>query len=73
MVAATNPSRVQAKDGEPTLADLQQSDSALKEMIDGLERKILPKEKRGPRYQSQPVTVPDYRRYSVPCEERLNR
>ena len=46
VVAATNPSWVQAKDGEPTLADLQRSDGALKETIDFLEKKILPEDEK---------------------------
>ena len=48
VVATTYPSSVQAKDGEPTLAALQQSDSHLREIIEYLEHRTLPAdEKRG--------------------------
>ena len=48
VVATTYPSSVQAKDGEPTLATLQRSDSNLREIIEYLEHRTLPAdEKRG--------------------------
>ena len=46
VVAATNPSSVQAKDGEPTLSTLQLSDSHLREIIEYLDKKTLPGDKR---------------------------